>query len=105
MKTYAHVFCLDPLAPPARHHNALALAFSGEIDESLRCIDEGIEALGEPIMQRETKCVVLEIVGDAGKTRMRFSNTRWHWLKVSGRRSYSCRRIHCSSVITPMPTG
>ena len=65
VKTYAHVFCLDPLAPPARYHNALALAFSGEIDESVRCIDEDIKALGESIMQRERECVVLEIVGDA----------------------------------------
>jgi tetratricopeptide (TPR) repeat protein len=64
VKTYAHVFSLDPLAPPARYHYALALAFAGKIDEALRCIDAGVAALGESIMQRETRCVVLEIIGD-----------------------------------------
>ena len=64
VKTYAHVFSLDPLAPPARYHYALALAFAGRIDEALRCIDAGVDALGESIMQRETKCVVLEITND-----------------------------------------
>ena len=64
VKTYAHVFSLDPLAPPARYHYALALAFAGRIDEALRCIDAGVDALGESIMQRETKCVVLEITSD-----------------------------------------
>ena len=64
VKTYAHVFSLDPLAPPARYHYALALAFAGQIDDALRCIDAGVDALGESIMQRETKCVVLEIVGN-----------------------------------------
>ena len=64
VKTYAHVFSLDPLAPAARYHYALALAFAGKIDEAMRCIDAGIEALGESIMQRETKCVVLVIMGN-----------------------------------------
>ena len=64
VKTYAHVFSLDPLAPPARYHYALALAFAGQIDEALRCIDAGTLTLGESIMQRETKCVVLQIGGD-----------------------------------------
>ena len=64
VKTYAHVFSLDPLAPPARYHFALALAFGGQIDEALRCIDAGVAALGESIMQRETRCVVLEVIGD-----------------------------------------
>ncbi len=63
-KTYAHVFSLDPLAPPARYHYALALAFAGQIDEALSCIDAGVEALGDSLMQRETKCIVLEIIGD-----------------------------------------
>ena len=64
VKTYAHVFSLDPLAPPARYHYALALACAGKFAEALRCIDDGAEALGESIMQRETKSVVLEIIGD-----------------------------------------
>jgi tetratricopeptide (TPR) repeat protein len=69
VKTYAHVFSLDPLAPPARYHYALALAFAGRFDEAIRCIDAGVEALGESIMQRETKCVVLEVRGDLGAAR------------------------------------
>ena len=64
VKTYAYVFSLDPLAPPARYHYTLALAFAGQIDEALRCIDSGVDGLGESIMQRETKCVVLEIISD-----------------------------------------
>ncbi len=64
VKTYAHVFSLDPLAPPARYHYALALACAGQVDEALRCIDAGVGVLGESIMQRETKCLVLEITGD-----------------------------------------
>jgi TolB-like protein len=64
IKTYAHVFSLDPLAPPARYHYALALAFAGQTDEALSCIDAGVGALGESIMQRETKSIVLEIIGE-----------------------------------------
>ncbi len=64
VKTYAHVFSLDPLAPPARYHYALALACAGKFAEALCCIDDGAEALGESMMQRETRCVVLEISGD-----------------------------------------
>lgn len=69
VKTYAHVFSLDPLAPPARYHYALALAFAGKIGQALHCIDAGVEALGESIMQRETKCTVLEICGDMDAAR------------------------------------
>ena len=64
LKTYAHVFSLDPLAPPARYHYALALAYAGRIDEAVRCIDAGSLALGESILQRETMCAVLEMGGD-----------------------------------------
>jgi len=64
LKTYAHVFSLDPLAPPARYHYALALAYAGRVDEAVRCIDAGSLALGESILQRETMCAVLEMAGD-----------------------------------------
>ena len=64
LKTYAHVFSLDPLAPPARYHYALALAYAGRIDEAVHCIDAGSLALGESILQRETMCAVLEMGGD-----------------------------------------
>lgn len=64
VKTYAHVFSLDPLAPPARYHYAMALAFAGRVEEAVRNIVAGADVLGESIMQRETKCMALEIIGD-----------------------------------------
>jgi len=64
VEAYAHVFSLDPLAPPARYHYALALACAGRFDEATACLDAGAEALGESIMQREIQCGVLELRGD-----------------------------------------
>ena len=64
MKSYAQVFSVDPLAPPARYHYALALACAGRFDEAINCIEAGTLALGESIMQRDTMCAVLELRGD-----------------------------------------
>ncbi len=62
--TYAHVFSLDPLAPPARYHYALALAASGRTDDALACIADGRRALGDSLLRQETLCSVLEMSGD-----------------------------------------
>ena len=64
VRTYAHVFSLDPLAPPARYHYALALAAAGSTDEALRCIEEGRKFLGDSLLLQETLCSVLEMSGD-----------------------------------------
>ncbi len=62
--TYAHVFSLDPLAPPARYHYALALAYAGRIDEAIRIVEAGAQQLGESIMQHETMCAILDLTDD-----------------------------------------
>jgi TolB-like protein/tetratricopeptide (TPR) repeat protein len=64
VQTYANVFSLDPLAPPARYHYALALAAAGRTAEALRCIDEGRKVLGDSLLLHETLCAILEISGD-----------------------------------------
>lgn len=64
VRTYGHVLSLDPLAPPARYHHALALACAGQIDTALRRIEEGAQVLGESIMQRDIRCTVLELGSD-----------------------------------------
>jgi tetratricopeptide (TPR) repeat protein len=64
VKSYAHVFSLDPLAPPARYHYALSLACAGRFEEAITCIEDGALALGESIMQSDTMCAVLDLRGD-----------------------------------------
>ena len=64
VQTYAHVFSLDPLAPPARYHYALALAAVGRTVDALRCIDEGRKVLGDSLLRQETLCSILEMSGD-----------------------------------------
>ena len=64
VQTYAHVFSLDPLAPPARYHYALALAAAGRSVEALRCIEEGRKVLGDSLLLQETLCSILEMSGD-----------------------------------------
>ena len=53
VRTYAHVFSLDPLAPPARYHYALALAAAGRTVDALRCIEEGRKVLGDSLLLQE----------------------------------------------------
>lgn len=64
VQTYAHVFSLDPLAPPARYYYALAMAAAGRIDEALRCIEDGRRVLGDSSLLREMLCSILEMAGD-----------------------------------------
>ncbi len=64
VQTYAHVFSLDPLAPPARYHYALALAASGRTVDALRCIEDGRKLLGDSPLLQETLCSILEMSGD-----------------------------------------
>jgi len=64
LQTYAHVFSLDPLAPPARYYYALALACAGQTDEALRCVEEGRRVLGDSSLLQEMLCSILEIAGD-----------------------------------------
>ena len=64
VQTYAHVLSLDPLAPPARYHYALALAAAGFTVDALRCIEDGRNILGESLLRQETLCTALEISGD-----------------------------------------
>ena len=64
VQTYAHVFSLDPLAPPARYHFALALASAGRTEDALRCIEAGRSVLGDSPLLQETLCSILEISGD-----------------------------------------
>ena len=69
VRSYAHVFSIDPLAPPARYHYALSLAYAGRFDDAIECIEAGTLALGESIMQRDTMCAVLDIRGDMASAR------------------------------------
>ncbi|MEO7253843.1 MAG: tetratricopeptide repeat protein [Casimicrobium sp.] len=64
VQTYAHVFSLDPIAPPARYYYAMALATAGRTDEALHCIEEGRRVLGESSLLQEMLCSILEIAGD-----------------------------------------
>ena len=64
VQTYAHVFSLDPLAPPARYYYALALAAAGRSDEALRCVEDGRSVLGDSSLLQEMLCSILEIAGD-----------------------------------------
>ena len=64
VQTYAHVFSLDPLAPPARYHYALALAAAGRAEDALRCIEDGRKVLGDSLLLQETLCSILEMSGD-----------------------------------------
>ena len=64
VQTYAHVFSLDPLAPPARYHYALALAAAGRTVDALHCIEEGRKLLGDSPLLQETLCSILEMSGD-----------------------------------------
>ncbi len=63
-QTYAHVFSLDPLAPPARYYYALALASTGRTDEALRCVEAGRSVLGDSSLLQEMLCSILEMAGD-----------------------------------------
>jgi serine/threonine-protein kinase len=62
--TYAHVFSLDPLAPPARYHYALALAYAGRVGEAIHTVEAGAQQLGESIMQHDTMCSILDLGDD-----------------------------------------
>ena len=64
VQTYAHVFSLDPLAPPARYHYALALAAAGRADDALHCVEDGRKVLGDSLLLQETLCSILEMSGD-----------------------------------------
>ena len=68
VQTYAHVFSLDPLAPPARYHYALALAAAGRTVDALHCIEEGRKVLGDSLLLQETLCSILEMSGDIKAT-------------------------------------
>ncbi len=67
VQTYAHVFSLDPLAPPARYYYALAMAASGRIEQALRCSEDGRRVLGNSLLLQEVLCSILEMAGD-GRT-------------------------------------
>jgi len=64
VETYAHVFSLDPLAPPARYHYAMALSCAGRHTDALREIADARRVLGASIMHEETLSLVLELSGD-----------------------------------------
>ena len=64
VQTYAHVLSLDPLAPPARYHHALALATAGRYDDAIARINEARQILGASVMHQETLSLVLEMSGD-----------------------------------------
>ena len=59
VKSYAHVFSLDPLAPPARYHYALSLACAGGFEEASTCIEDGARAVAYthlvflPLLQKQ----------------------------------------------------
>ena len=64
VQTYALVLSLDPLAPPARYHYALALAAAGRTADALRCVEDGRKLLGDSLLLQETRCSILEMAGD-----------------------------------------
>ena len=64
VQTYAHVLSLDPLAPPARYHYALALAAAGRTADALLYVEDGRKLLGDSLLLQETLCSILEISGD-----------------------------------------
>lgn len=64
VRIYQHVCALDPLAPPARYHHALAMAAAGDIDEALATVATAREELGDSIFARDTECAIHEFNSD-----------------------------------------
>ena len=67
VNTYQHVRSLDPLAPQAHYHLALALAWAGRADEALTCLANAAEVLGDSVVGRDIRCEVLMLTGELGE--------------------------------------
>lgn len=86
VRVYQHVCALDPLAPPARYHYALALAVAGHVDEGLAAVEAARVELGDSIFARDSECSIHEANGDY---------TRAHAVAIEGLQRFpGARHLH-----------
>lgn len=93
---YQHVCALDPLAPPARYHYALALATAGNIREAFATVDAARIELGDSILARDTECCIHE----ANRDHVRALALAIDGLqRFPGARHLLLHQAHCLAVI------